>query len=54
MNWENCIGICTNEAQSMSERSTQFQALVRKKTSRITWTHCILHRQALVSKYVSC
>jgi hypothetical protein len=42
INWEDCIGPCTNGALSMCELSAGPEAVVRK-------THCMLHRQALAS-----
>jgi hypothetical protein len=47
LNWENCNGLCTDRAQSMSGRDAGLQALVRKKTPRIIWTYCLLRTQAL-------
>lgn len=51
--WDNCIGICTDGAQSMSGCKSGLQALAKRKAPRITWTHCMLHRAALVSKRMS-
>jgi hypothetical protein len=42
--WENC----TDEAQSTSCRNAGLQELMTKKALHTSWTHCILHRQALV------
>jgi hypothetical protein len=49
INWENCIGLCTDGAQSVFGQNAGLQALVRKKTPHTIWTHCMLHKQALSS-----
>ena len=51
--WNNCIGLCTDGARSMSGHKTGLQAFVKKKTHDDLWTHCMLHRAALVSKNIS-
>jgi hypothetical protein len=52
--WEKCIGVCTDDARSMSGRYGGLQALIRSKAPHAMWTHCIIHRQALASKSMSC
>ncbi|XP_063856105.1 zinc finger BED domain-containing protein 5-like [Scylla paramamosain] len=49
ISWENCVGLCTDGAQSMAGRHAGLQALVREKAPHTSWTHCMLHRQALAS-----
>ena len=51
--WNNCIGLCTDGARSMSGHKASFQALVEKKTPDLFWTHCMLHRATLLSKNIS-
>ena len=51
--WKNCIRLCTDGARSMSGYNAGLQALVKKKTPDVLWTHCMLHRAALVSKNIS-
>lgn len=51
--WNNCIGLCTDGAHSMSGHKAGLQALVKKKAPHAIWTHCMLHRAALVSKNMS-
>lgn len=53
IDWEKCIGICTDGGRSMSGCYTGLQALIRKKSPNATWTHCIIHREALIAKNVS-
>ena len=50
--WSNCVGLCTDGARSMSGYKASLQALVKKKTPDVLWTHCMLHRAALVSKNI--
>ncbi|KAK2719246.1 hypothetical protein QYM36_004910 [Artemia franciscana] len=47
---ENCVGLCTDATPSMAEKNAGLQALVRKMASRTVWTHCMNHRQSLVSR----
>ncbi|XP_077291335.1 zinc finger BED domain-containing protein 5-like [Arctopsyche grandis] len=51
--WNNCVGLCTDGAHSMSGHKAGLQALVKKKAPHAIWTHCMLHRAALVSKNMS-
>jgi hypothetical protein len=53
LDWENCVGLCTDGARSMSGRYNGLQALIRKKAPEALWTHCMIHRQALASKDLS-
>ncbi|XP_035211445.1 protein FAM200A-like [Stegodyphus dumicola] len=48
--WENCVGLCTDGAPSMTGKNAGLQALVRKVVPRAVWTHCMIHRQSLVSR----
>jgi hypothetical protein len=53
LQWKNCVGICTDGAQAMSGKYNGLQALVKKESSDIIWTHCMIHREALASKSLS-
>ncbi len=53
LDWENCVGLCTDGARSMSGRYNGLQALIWKKAPEALWTHCMIHRQALASKDLS-
>ena len=48
--WENCVGLCTDGAPPMAGKNAGLQALVRKVAPRAVWTHCMIHRQSLVSR----
>jgi len=43
INWENCTGLCTDEAQSMFGQNARHQSLVIKKDPHIILTHCLLN-----------
>ncbi|XP_042896432.1 protein FAM200A-like [Parasteatoda tepidariorum] len=51
--WNNCIGLCTDGAQSMTGHKTGLQTQVKLKIPEVLWTHCMLHRAAHVSKTIS-
>jgi zinc finger BED domain-containing protein 5/7/8/9 len=51
--WEMCVGLCTDGARSMSGKYNGLQALIKEVASQTIWTHCMLHRQSLVSKHSS-
>ncbi|XP_075455233.1 protein FAM200A-like [Ascaphus truei] len=53
LEWTKCVGVCTDGGHSMSGRYGGLQALIRKKAPYSMWTHCIIHREALASKYLS-
>ena len=47
LDWQNCIGICTDGATAMTGRRRGVVTRVHKVAPNITGTHCMLHRQAL-------
>ncbi|XP_075454497.1 protein FAM200A-like [Ascaphus truei] len=53
LEWTKCVGVCTDGGRSMSGRYGGLQALIRKKGPYSMWTHCIIHREELASKYLS-
>ena len=53
LDWGKCVGVCTDGAPAMAGVQGGLQALVRKKAPRALWTHCIIHREAIVAKNVS-
>lgn len=50
INWEKCVGITTDGAASMSGYKTGLLARVRAVAPHMKWTHCCIHREALVAK----
>ena len=52
VSWKSCIGICTDCALAMTGHLAGFVALVKELNGKISVTHCFLHREALVTKYL--
>ncbi|TKS64936.1 Zinc finger BED domain-containing protein 5 [Collichthys lucidus] len=53
LKWEDCVGICTDRAQAMAGRRGGLQALIKRVSPNVQWTHCMIHREALASKQLS-
>ncbi|XP_076372831.1 protein FAM200A-like [Tachypleus tridentatus] len=53
LDWTKCFGVCINGGSSMSGCYGGLQALKRSKALEALWIHCIIHREALASKYLS-
>ncbi len=51
--WEDCLGICTDGAQTMAGKRGGLQALIKRVAPKAQWTHCIIHREALASRQLS-
>ncbi|XP_069083619.1 zinc finger BED domain-containing protein 5-like [Pleurodeles waltl] len=47
LNWDSCVGICTDGAPSMCGARAGLKAKVLKVAPHILWTHCMIHREAL-------
>lgn len=50
LEWENCIGVCSDGAQTMAGKRKELRALIKKASPHAEWTHCIIHREALASR----
>ena len=50
LKWKNCVGICTDDAPSMTVCLKGFVFIAQKQNSNIIHTHCFIHREALVAK----
>lgn len=50
INWENCVGLCTDGAPSMLGKHTGFAAHVKKINPNVVIVHCMIHREALMAK----
>ena len=49
--WTDCVGVCTDRATAMTGHTAGFHARVRSASDTpITFTHCMIHREALVAK----
>ncbi|KAI2649397.1 Zinc finger BED domain-containing protein 5 [Labeo rohita] len=53
LKWENCIGFCSDGAQTMAGKRKGLQALIKRVAPEAQWTHCVIHREALASKHLS-
>ena len=55
LQWENCIGVCTDGAGAMMGKHAGFVTKVKEHvtTERVTFTHCMMHREALAAKHMS-
>lgn len=53
LKWEDCVGICTDGAQAMAGKRRGLQALIKRVSPNVQWTHCMIHRKALASKQLS-
>lgn len=47
LKWEDCVGICTDGAQAMAGKRAGLQALIKRVSPDVQWTHCMIHREAL-------
>ncbi|GFV09180.1 SCAN domain-containing protein 3 [Trichonephila clavipes] len=52
VSWKSCIGICTDGAPAMTEHLKGFVAHVKELNEDILVTHCFLHREVLVTKFL--
>ena len=52
--WTDCVDVCTDGAVAMTGHTAGFHARVRSASDTpITFTHCMIHREALVAKKIS-
>ena len=54
LQWENCIGVCTDGIGAMMGKRAGFVAKVKEHATseRVTFTHCMIHREALAAKHI--
>lgn len=50
LQWKNCVSLCTDGAPSMLGKNEEFAALVLKHNPKVMITHCMIHREALMTK----
>ncbi|XP_072384355.1 zinc finger BED domain-containing protein 5-like [Diabrotica undecimpunctata] len=48
--WTKCVSLSTDGAKSMAGHKAGLQARVKAVAPEVTWTHCCIHREALVAK----
>ncbi|XP_062565796.1 zinc finger BED domain-containing protein 5-like [Armigeres subalbatus] len=53
LEWEKCVGVCTDGARAMCGRNSGVVTRILKLCPNASWTHCSLHREALVAKTLS-
>jgi hypothetical protein len=53
LEWTKCVGVCNDSARSTSGYYGGLQTFIRSKAPETLWTHCVIHREALASKYLS-
>ncbi|XP_013793192.1 SCAN domain-containing protein 3-like [Limulus polyphemus] len=54
LEWNNCVGVCTDGAAAMTGRIVGFQVKVKSASNGPTsFTHCMIHREALAAKKIS-
>lgn len=50
LNWGMCHSICTDGAASMTEKVKVLVTMVKNQNPNMQITHCMLHREALITK----
>ena len=53
LDWEKCISICTDGAKAMSGSCCGLRSLIQERAPMAKWTHCMIHREALVARELS-
>uniref|UniRef100_UPI00358F083F SCAN domain-containing protein 3-like n=1 Tax=Myxine glutinosa TaxID=7769 RepID=UPI00358F083F len=53
LRWEDCVGVCTDGAASMTGRRSGVIKLIQDVAAEASWTHCFLHYEALAAKEMS-
>ena len=53
LSWENCAGICIDGAAACTGINSGVVKRIKDKAPIAQWTHCFLHRQALMAKNLS-
>lgn len=52
LDWKNCVGICSDGSRAMCGKNSGAVTRCLQKCPNATWTHCTIHREALVSKNI--
>ncbi|CAM4465380.1 unnamed protein product [Caretta caretta] len=50
IDWQHCVGVCTDGARAMVGRHSGVMAYIRKVAHNATWVHCSIHQEALAAK----
>ena len=51
--WENCLAVCTDGAQSMAGETNGLRALIMRVSPKPQGTRSIVHREALAARQMS-
>uniref|UniRef100_A0A672FW69 HAT C-terminal dimerisation domain-containing protein n=1 Tax=Salarias fasciatus TaxID=181472 RepID=A0A672FW69_SALFA len=51
--WQNCVGVCSDGAASMTGRHHGVIKQILDRAPEAKWTHCFLHRESLAAKKIS-
>ncbi|KAL2102327.1 hypothetical protein ACEWY4_001495 [Coilia grayii] len=52
LDWSRCVGVCSDGAAAMTGRNSGVPALIKQNAPHAVFTHCMLHREALVAKRI--
>ncbi|XP_066482086.1 SCAN domain-containing protein 3-like [Tiliqua scincoides] len=53
IDWERCVGVCTDGSGSMAGCYQGLRDRIRSKAPNVVWTHCMIHREALAAENLS-
>uniref|UniRef100_A0A3P9LFA5 HAT C-terminal dimerisation domain-containing protein n=1 Tax=Oryzias latipes TaxID=8090 RepID=A0A3P9LFA5_ORYLA len=53
LDWQNCVGVCSDGAASMTGRNRGVIKQILDLAPEAKWTHCFLHRENLAAKKMS-
>ncbi|XP_008052733.1 zinc finger MYM-type protein 6 [Carlito syrichta] len=54
LNWKHCVGLCTDEAASITGRCSGLRAKIQEvAVNTVEFTHCFIHREHLVAEKLS-
>uniref|UniRef100_A0A3B4YCD7 HAT C-terminal dimerisation domain-containing protein n=1 Tax=Seriola lalandi dorsalis TaxID=1841481 RepID=A0A3B4YCD7_SERLL len=53
LDWQNCVGVCNDDAASMTGRHHGVIRQILECAPEAKWTHCFLHRESLAAKKMS-
>lgn len=54
LNWNHCVGFCTDGAASMTDRCSHLRSKIQEiAKNTVTFTHCFIHREHLAAEKLS-
>jgi hypothetical protein len=51
--WKNCVAVCTDGAAAMTGHKSGLKGRVQSVHEHVKFSHCMIHREALVAKKIS-